>query len=632
MDFMNIWALYFLALLIPLIILYLLKPKPKDLKIPSLMFIKEIEQRKRFRSFFKKIVRDPLLIIQILTILLLVLAASNPFYTTEEEVQIDKEIAIVLDASASMQAQNRFAEAKGIASSILDDLGSDDKVSLVLSENIPLVAIRRGDKGSVSSALGAMDAKATPTGIGGAMLLASDIIKESNVQKEMYVISDFSNYEGTDPLAAQKTASSNGISVEFIRVGSNTKNIAITGSRSGRSGSQCFMEALVKNYGQHGEKVKVNLVLDGQSAASESKEIGPMLSEVFYLSSDCLGSEYRAEMEVVNQDSMGVDNRAYAIIPAEKDVEVLLIREEGSSAYLSHALDALKAVSFTESNPPVYPQSYDVYDTIIFQSSKPQNVLPGTFSDLRDFVEKGGNLIVFGFEGLEKIDKNKFENLLPVKPKSMLHSVSNPHVLFEHQMIKDVDLEKISVREIMQSDAKRGSVTLAEVVTNPFLTMWDVGDGKVIYLGLSGNSSGNDFYLKPSFPVFWHQALSWLNREEGVSSLNFRTGEQLPSLGNQSVSVKRPSGQSVEGKNIMLDEAGFYEIEGSERLVAASLIDEKESNILDSIDMASAKVEEDYDADTNKEKRDNELFWALAAIGVILLTLEWFYYRRRGSL
>jgi len=105
-DFMNPWGLYAFAILIPIIILYLLKPKPKDLRIPSLMFIMEIEHKKRFSSFFRKIIRDPLLIIQILAICLLVMTIANPFYVSEETRSVNKDVVVVLDLSASMQAGN----------------------------------------------------------------------------------------------------------------------------------------------------------------------------------------------------------------------------------------------------------------------------------------------------------------------------------------------------------------------------------------------------------------------------------------------------------------------------------------------------------------------------------------------
>ncbi|WP_225419938.1 BatA domain-containing protein [Methanohalophilus profundi] len=49
MPFDNTMALAALASVIPLIIIYLLRPKPVQLSIPSLMFLMQVEkQKKRF--------------------------------------------------------------------------------------------------------------------------------------------------------------------------------------------------------------------------------------------------------------------------------------------------------------------------------------------------------------------------------------------------------------------------------------------------------------------------------------------------------------------------------------------------------------------------------------------------------
>jgi hypothetical protein len=633
MEFVNGWALYLSAVLIPIIILYLLKPKPKNMKIPSLMFIREIEQRRRFRSFFRRIMRDPLLLLQLLIFAIIIVAIMNPFYLTEEVRNVDQDVVLVLDISASMSAGNRFAEAKEIASSIISDLDDGDQVSLVLAENIPIVVLRKGNKDDARSVLNNVNVKSTTTGLGGAILLASDLLKESKVEKIVYVISDFSGSEGMNPEAAQKTAAADGIGVQFVRVGTGSDNVGIIASRSGRNANECFMEIIVRNYGQGEGSVDAVLELNGQSSDLGSKTISPGDSEVFYLSSNCFSMEYEAFARINNQDIMGVDDEAYAMIPSEMDLDVLLIRERESDEFIKFALESLRSVSLSESYPPIYPQDFGVYDTIIFQDAKPQNILEGIFPSLQAFVENGGNVIVLGFDNLEEVDKTKLDALLPVEVIDMLNMGGRPNVLFDHQIIKDIDLEEVSVRRIMQTDAKIGTITLAELGINPLLSHWELGSGKVVYLGLTGNSTENDFHLKPSFPIFWYQLIDWMNSEESIrKSENFRTGEQLPSLGEDAVQVRKPSGEVIEGLDIMLDEAGFYEVIGTGTRISASLLDEVESDISSFEEYSSVLITEGYDRETNREEVMNELFWMLAFMALVLILLEWFYYKRRGSL
>lgn len=635
MELTNPWALYAFAVLVPVIILYLLKPKPKDLRIPSLMFIMSMEQRRRFRSFFRRIIRDPLLLIQIIALSLLVLAIANPFYTTKETIKINREIVIVIDMSASMQAgtPTAFDQAIGTAQSIILDLSENDKVSVLLAENMPSIVLKQGTKYEAASITGKLVPKATPTGIGGAILLGANLLKDSKVDRIVYVLSDFSSYEGIDPRAAQKTAFAEGISVKFIRIGTVGENVGIVSSRSGKSQSGCFMEVLAKNYGQNEKMAVATLTLDGRDVSSAEKTIKGGSSEVFSLSSACSNAEHEAITSISVADDLRIDNSAYAIIPATIETDVLLIREKDSGRYVKYALESLPGVNVDESYPPIYPQDYSGYDVIVFQDSLPQNLLEGTFRQLRRFVGGGGDLIVFGFEGLLRVSPEEAEDILPIVPVEISNYETSPLKLFEHQILKDVDIEDIGVKRYLYADSREGSVTLAEVSGSPALSLMNFGSGQVVYVGIYPDTNWSDFQLKPSFPVFWNNLLTWLNRDKSLGdSMNFKTGESMLLGINQTVRVKRPSGEVVEGTNVMLDEVGFYTIEGSGLKATASLLDERESDTSYRIDAESMDISEGYTSQVAEEYSRREVFWFIAAAALVFIAIEWFYYRGRGSL
>ena len=84
------------------------------LAIPSLMFVLKMEkERKRVYASLTKIVQDPLFLIQLLMLILLSVAAAGYYYTSQEALSGEHTV-LVLDTSASMQAESRFAEALGI--------------------------------------------------------------------------------------------------------------------------------------------------------------------------------------------------------------------------------------------------------------------------------------------------------------------------------------------------------------------------------------------------------------------------------------------------------------------------------------------------------------------------------------
>jgi len=115
MPFENPFALAALLSVIPLIILYMLRPKPAVLSIPSLMFVLKLErERKRVYASLTKIVQDPLFLIQLLMLILLAIAAAGYYYTSEEPLSGEHTV-LVLDTSASMQVDSRFDDSVKIA-------------------------------------------------------------------------------------------------------------------------------------------------------------------------------------------------------------------------------------------------------------------------------------------------------------------------------------------------------------------------------------------------------------------------------------------------------------------------------------------------------------------------------------
>ena len=64
--FLNIPGLWALLALVPLIIVYLIKPRPKKETIPALMFLIKERSKSTKTSFLRKFFKDPLFLFQIL--------------------------------------------------------------------------------------------------------------------------------------------------------------------------------------------------------------------------------------------------------------------------------------------------------------------------------------------------------------------------------------------------------------------------------------------------------------------------------------------------------------------------------------------------------------------------------------
>ncbi len=634
-GFSNPWALYGLSVLVPVIVLYLLRPKPKEIKIPSLMFILKIEERRRFRSLFRRIIRDPLLLLQILAICFIVLSMANPYYTSEVVKKVRGDVAIIIDSSASMKAGNpsRFSEAVAMAESIISSLEEDAEVSVIVAEEIPIVFLKKGSREGALDVIEELSPKDTRSGIGNAILFAKDLIGESKVPRSIYAISDFSHYIGSSPLAAERIATTNGISTRLLKVRGGKENMGIVGLSSGRRLGDCVVDVIVRNYGTENKSAEVGMVIDGEEVQSEKVEIGGGSSEILRMRTKCSRKEHKIVVALKVQDDLQEDNTAYCIIPEEMDFRVLLIRERGSSNYLKFALGSMKNLEVDETYPPVYPSDYGGYDIVIFQEAKEEDILPGTFAELKRFAEKGGIVIVVGFEGLSSIEQSLLYDMLPVDVVEVSTFGGKPDRISEHEIWQDVDLRRINIRKYLYGSTKEKAVSLAEINGAPLLSAWNLGSGRVVYVGISPDPEWSDFYSSPSFPVFWYQLINWVGRGESVlERRNFKTGEGVPIFSNSSVYVKKPSGERVEGRGIVMDEAGFYYVEEYKKWIAASLLDQDESDIGYEMETGKGGKIQEGGVEEKREEEVNKTSFMFAVVAVALLLGEWIYYKRRGSL
>lgn len=630
----NPWALYGLLLLLPVVLLYLLRPKPKDLRVPSLMFIREIEEKKRFSSLFRRIIKDPLLLLQLLMLIFLVLVLANPTYTTKEFVMVEEDIAIVLDVSASMNAGevSRLSRAKEEALEIVDDLDKRDRVSVILSENVPAVALKGGSHLQARAVIEELGPKDTTTGLGAAILLASDLIEDSKVKKKIYVVSDFGDYDGMDPRAAQKTATAKNIDVEFIKISEEVENYAIIAAKAEREGSLCVGEGVVKNYGPGDATIGLGFYLDGKSVSAMDKQVAAGSSEPFILSSECGGEEYEAILKIENGDGLQSDDYAYFVIEEEFETDVLLIKEEDSDEYVDYALSSLEGLDLERSDPPVYPPDYEDYDVVVFQEAKEQNILGGTFPEIRRFVRGGGRLIMMASPALANLEAEAFDGLLPIEGMEMSYIESRLHLNFDHRILKDVDIDGLVLKKFVGAEEKMGSVTLVSASGSPVISHWSIGEGIVLYLGISSNSTWSDFALDPGFPIFWHNTFEWFRGNDNTQRLrNFKTGERMGGKKNETVELTDPRGKTIRGNGIILDKAGYYSLSDGTK-IAASLLDEGESDVNIILDTESVKTSKAYVSESVEEDVPHELFWPLACVVLLLLLFEWHYYIGRGQL
>jgi hypothetical protein len=637
----NPLALAGLALVLPIILLYLLRPKPKLISFPTVMFIRLIEKNKRFTSFLQRFIQDPILLMQMLIIALTVLALANPFYDTETELRPDASIAIIVDASASMQATDispsRFHTAIDTAKNLIQDLNPDDEISIILSKNIPGVAASNVDRENAIHRLSGLEASDTPGNLGDAIMLAKDMLLGADRERRIYVLSDFSKGSGLDPLMAKKIAQASGIKTQFIKTaesGENTGIVSLFARRSNTADDQLFLTASVRNYHDIEKDIKVRVSSGDTVLTTQEKKIAPGGEGFYYFKPEINLLAQTIKVEIVGSDDLKVDDAAYAHIPPVKINNVLLLSGENQDRYLRMLLRSLKEsgrISFQAAIPPVTPDVRE-FDVIILGNAPAQRILPGMFRDIRAHVQSGATLIVSASSNLGQITDNDLHYILPVESLGLSQRESPVEVFQEHEILTDVSLNTITSKKHYDMQAKDGGITLAGLSNydNPMITYRREGAGNVLYVGLNSDPEWSNLYYSSSFPIFWYQSIKYLTRQNNpTTSQTYHTGEYLRL--DEAATVKTPSGNEVTARSLHLDKAGVYEIKYPEGTVHApvNLLDPTESDIR-AKDMPDSEDARGYNLKYDKVSKTVELYRHLSILAILLLMAEMLMYRRRG--
>ncbi len=625
MPFENPLALAALLSVIPLIILYMLRPKPAVLSIPSLMFVLKLErERKRVYASLTKIVQDPLFLIQLLMLILLSIAAAGYYYNSEEPLSGEHTV-LILDTSASMQVDSRFEDAVGIADGYVSK-----KNSIILASDMPLLALEGGSASAAHDIF-----KKVKPGAGTADLSAAITTGMRSLSREggrIIVISDFAYSKGDDPVASKNLAESYGIEVNFVKVGKPADNIGIINGWIEATDGKYGYTGVIKNYKDQNQRVKIETVRGTSGNATTSFTLDVPAGETNQFTLGNLGPGITT-VRLDVKDSQPVDDKAYISIPETSNQRILYITDNGKLPSKT-ALSLLPNSNLTVSES--VPAELDKY-TLVVLAQKETPIADTSVERIENYVRNGGNavFIVSGALIPEKTEVDLIK-ILPVKPLRLEDAEYGIRVkeIQKSSITKDIRSNEISVRKYMSAAERTGSTTLVALENGvPILSYWQVGRGTVFYMGLSdelGENSWNNFHNLPEYPVFWIKLVQWLGGTGDISEYNLKTGT-LTSLA-KTEEIRTPS-KTFTSNRILFDEAGIYELSGKK--IAVNLYNDRESNTkIDASELIKRAVSNDEPklvrADSYTAKQDITNY--LIGVLFLLILLEILIVRQRGEL
>ena len=586
MQLANTLGLYAFLSLIPLVILYLIKPKPVEKIIPSLMFLIKNQKNAIKNSFFQKLLRNLVFLLQLLALSVMAFSIVSPYIITSEAVASQNTI-IIIDASASSQTidntKTRFENSIDIAKDYLQG-----KISIIVASSRPETILEDGSKNQALSLLQTLKPKDTKTNIESALYEAESILGDRNGR--IMVISDFIVDDLNELVKAKRILSSKGINVEFISTWNKAENTGIIDLDVDKHNA----EAHVKNFNDDDAEITAVIIKEENTLETKSKTITAHSTEIFNFETPTGISK----IVINSDDDFKLDNTAYISAPLKKQIDVLLITNVKTN-YLMKALQSSKDINLKITEPPIV-QSIESSEIIIISDVDSSLILPGTLEEISKEVENGKSLIITAQNDINQIG---ISWLLPVELNEKANN-TKACVKVINEFTKQFENNKCftTLKKYFKAIPKENTISIIEADdSSPLVALGRRGEGNIIYYGIIDGQT--DFKTQTSYPIFWNELLSFLAEAGDINDYNFRIDE-------------KPS----------IDKAGIYD---NGNKVAINLFDEDESDI--SRETMSFDNGE-FISGISEEKVVLNLDIYLIIFAIIIMLFEIFYIKIRGDL
>ncbi|MBI3724392.1 VWA domain-containing protein, partial [bacterium] len=194
MSFSSPQALWLLALALPLVALFLVRPRAVVAEVGSLLLWKRVEARRAARARIARLEKVLSLVVHLAALAAIVLALAGP----GGSARAPRRIVAILDASASMSARlgsgTRFGAALERARSLALSLEGNDELGFVVAGAVPRVLLAPAPRASRPElALSRAELEGGATDLREALELAYALLSDSSAggfAREAWLLSD----------------------------------------------------------------------------------------------------------------------------------------------------------------------------------------------------------------------------------------------------------------------------------------------------------------------------------------------------------------------------------------------------------------------------------------------------------
>ncbi len=616
-QFLSPTALALLAISIPILLLWMLKMRRRDVTIASTMLWSELLRDREANAPWQKLRRNLLLFLQLATLVGLVLALARPF--TPVPAVATGAVVVLLDASASMNATDvdpsRFAVAQRAAVRMVEGLGRDGLMTVIAVGSQPRVlAASTADRAVLREAISAARPEEGSADWASALTLASGATSGA-AKSTIVIISD-----GVDLTVGSDLPRLPG-EVRYLPIGRDTRaggtdNLAITtlAARDGRDGLELLIRiANTSPLTSSPSQSLLSIYVDGVLYDSRHITVPPGEDQPLTLAGLPAGAA-TIEARLMSQDALAVDDIAWAVCRPGGERRALVV--SAGNLFLERAIAALPDVAAFRASPdsalPAEP-----YDLYIFDG-----VLP-------DRLPEAPMLIIDPPPG------NPLLTVTGAFSDTRISQVAN------HPLLTHVDFGQVQISEAQRVEMPDwpGTHELVQASGGPLLLVGKPAGQRVAVLTFDLHRS--DLPLLVAFPVLMANLVDWLRPGlpfdiGGQTSLH--PGESLPlyPVGAGEVRITRPDGTvwtAEPGESPMVfaetEQLGLYQVEVDGEPAgqfAINLLSLAESTLTrqEAITLGREKVTPGGE----EELGQHELWPWLAALAFAILMVEWWVYHR----
>lgn len=626
MPFLTPLAFLAGLIAIPIILLYMLRLRRREVMVSSTFLWQQIMEDKEANTPWQKLRRNLLLILQLIILLLMVLALARPFINIPT-LSAGKTV-VLLDASASMNAtdvdaegETRYALAQATAISLINDMSLTDTMSIIrVGDVVEPLSPYTGDRGALRNAVLTSQAAGSGGADWTAALALAAAGQDGTDDFTIIILSD----GGIDDIGLLPRNIPEPV---YIPIGESSDNLAITAlaTRSLSADEPPQLFAQVVNYGERDVSTSIVIRLDGVLWESQTEFVPGENRYSFIFELDQPFTTIEAEIIPADDeaDQLELDNFAWAVGEGGGARRALWV-SEGNNLFLEQVLRSIPSLTTVRGNPASERLPAQEFDLYVFDGWLP-NILPdGDMLIINP--PRGTSLFTVGDE---------IEDTANIR----LVQRDDPRLAF-------VDVSEMNLRAFRRVTDTGWADVLIEADGGALLLSGETDDARQIAL-LTFNLRDSDLPLQIAFPILISNLVEWFTPADVLNiPAGLRVGDTVtirPSVGVDSITVTAPTGESsdfaADGRALTYSstaQPGLYTVdllqEGEvvqTQAFAVNLFGLDESDItpvpVDELILGGSQSVTDDDDQLGVRE-----FWSIAALlALLMLLIEWYVYHRR---